>query len=159
MQDRVVWLILMLNIILIARLRFSWESHLSVKSEHNTWHTILKNYPIVNVIFFNETHYFNGTALANSYNHKYWKKSPQKGVHLSEFTRLIWLFRCGGLFIDMGTVVTLKPLNEKKWWNSFVKNSLLTHTLVGPASIKSNVSSLRTSLERFSSLKYGSGKL
>ncbi len=99
---------------------------------NTTWHSILKNYPNVNVIFFDES-YFKNTALANWYNRKEWGKRSNKNVHLSEFARIVSLFRGGGLFIDMDTVVTLKPLDESKWRNFFVTNGMLPKTVAGPS--------------------------
>ncbi len=101
------------------------------------WHAIFQHYPNLKVIFYNETCYFKNTALANWYNSREWQKIPHKSKHLSEFSSLVSLFRGGGLFIDIDTIVTLKPLNEPKWWNFFVKNSV-THSLNGLTHVTSS---------------------
>jgi lactosylceramide 4-alpha-galactosyltransferase len=105
--------------------------------KNTTWHSIFKHYPNLKVIFFNETCYFKNTALANWYNIRKWQKIPHKSEHLSKFSSLVSLFRGGGIFIDMDTVVTLKPLNDPKWWNFFVKNSV-THSLTGLTHVTSS---------------------
>ncbi len=98
---------------------------------------ILQQYNNINVIFLNETLYFKKTVLENWYNERIWEKSPHKCVHLSEFLRLVSLFKGGGLFIDIDTVVTLRPLNKLKLWNFFVKSSA-THELIDSSHITSS---------------------
>ncbi len=109
-------------------------------NQKNTmWKAIFQHYPNLKIIFFNETCYFKNTALNNLYNSREWQKIPNnhKSKHLFKFSSLVSLFRGGGLFIDIDTVVTLKPLIDNKWWNFFVKNSI-THSLKGPSHVTSS---------------------
>lgn len=90
--------------------------------KNSSFYQVLRNYQNLEIIFFKESEYFRNTALFRWYNKGEWRKSPHRDSHLSGFSSIVSLFRGGGLFIDLDTIITLKPLNALKWWNFFMKN-------------------------------------
>lgn len=89
-------------------------------SSPSPWLTVLQHYPNVEVIFYDEAEYFNDTSLENWYMDGQWQQYHQEAIQLSDYVRAISIFRGGGLFLDMDSVLTLKPLIEPRWTNFFV---------------------------------------
>ncbi len=87
-----------------------------------SWLTVLAGYNNVEVVQIDdEILYSNNTALHNWFKMK-WRKHPeQNGQHLSDCIRAVTLFKGGGLFLDMDSVITIKPLTWSKWNNFFVR--------------------------------------
>ena len=86
----------------------------------DTWFTVLTHYNNVEIIQIDdEIKYSNNTALFNWFKTRSRKNLEQSG-HLSDYIRSVTLFRGGGLFLDMESVITIKPLNWSKWNNFFV---------------------------------------
>ncbi len=83
---------------------------------------ILKQYKNLQIVFFNETEYFKNTALMAWYNSAEWRQNPLKTSHLSQYARVVSIFRGGGIFIDLDAVITLKSFTGPKWRNFFVKS-------------------------------------
>ncbi|KZS17600.1 Uncharacterized protein APZ42_016515 [Daphnia magna] len=92
-------------------------------SNPSPWLTVLQHYPNVEVIFYDEAEYFNDTTLEIWYMEDQWENNRQQETHLSDYVRAVSLFRGGGLFLDINSVLTLKPLNEPRWTNFFVVKS------------------------------------
>ena len=88
------------------------------------WIAVLQNYANIEVILIDEREYFNKTVLASWYSAGKWRKSPQRTAHLSEYIRTATLFKGGGLFLDLDSVVTIKPLAGPKFRNFFIKRNL-----------------------------------
>jgi lactosylceramide 4-alpha-galactosyltransferase len=88
------------------------------------WLNVLSRYPNVSVILLNEKHYFTGTPLEDWYNRKEWRKSQFEIAHLSDYIRILSLYKGGGLYLDMD-ILTLKPYNVKKFRNFLVYGSAL----------------------------------
>ena len=89
-------------------------------SSLSPWQTVLQHYPNVEVISYDEAEYFNDTTLNRWYMKDQWQRNRQPEMFLSEYVRAMSLFRGGGLFLDMDSVLTLKPLTGSKWQNFFV---------------------------------------
>lgn len=90
--------------------------------KNSSLYSVLRHYQNLEIIFFKESEYFRNTALFGWYNKGEWRKSPHRDSHVSGFSSIVSLFRGGGLFIDLDTIITLKPLNALKWWNFLMKN-------------------------------------
>lgn len=89
------------------------------------WFEVLGNYSNIQISYLNETKYFHNTPLQYWYDQGEWQKSPYKVVHLSDYARMLSLYKGGGLYLDMD-VITLRPLDTEKLWNFLVledKNS------------------------------------
>ena len=82
------------------------------------WLSALERYGNVAVILYDEAQYFAGTPLERAYHEGLWRKGPDHHVHMSDHLRIISSFRAGGLYMDVD-FVTLKPLDERIFWNFF----------------------------------------
>ncbi|XP_057380620.1 uncharacterized protein LOC130703012 [Daphnia carinata] len=100
-------------------------------NKNSSLYSVLRHYKNLEIIFFRESEYFRDTALFGWYNKGEWRKSSRRNSHLSVFSSIVSLFRGGGLFIDLDTIITLKPLNGLKWRNFFVKNKEASQTADG----------------------------
>ncbi|KAI9555041.1 hypothetical protein GHT06_020338 [Daphnia sinensis] len=105
---------------------------------NSSLYSVFRHYPNVEIIFFKESEYFRNTALFGWYNKGEWRNSPHRDSHLSGFSSIVSLFRGGGLFIDLDTVITLKPLNALKWRNFFIKNEEASRAADGVVNIATN---------------------
>jgi lactosylceramide 4-alpha-galactosyltransferase len=72
------------------------------------WLQVLSQYPNVSVILLNEKKYFLGTPMEDWYIKKDWRKSPFSIAHLSDYIRILSLYKGGGLYLDLD-ILTLKP--------------------------------------------------
>jgi hypothetical protein len=93
---------------------------LDTNSSLTPWQTVLQHYPNVEVISYDEAEYFNDTTLEPWYTEGQWQQSRQPEFYLSEYVRAMSLFRGGGLYLDLDSVLSLKPLTGSKWQNFFV---------------------------------------
>jgi hypothetical protein len=77
------------------------------------WMDILKDhYANVAVFLVDNGNYFSGSPLQKWYENGEWRDSRFRTAHLSDYIRLVSLYRHGGLYMDLDYVV-LKPLDEK----------------------------------------------
>ena len=77
------------------------------------WMDILKDhYSNVEIISVDNDKYFSGSPFELWYEKGEWRQSRFRIAHLSDYIRLVSLYRHGGLYMDLDYVV-LKPLNEK----------------------------------------------
>ena len=93
---------------------------LDTNSSLTPWQTVLQHYPNVEVISYDEAEYFNDTTLEPWYMEGQWQQNHQPEYYLAEYVRAMSLFRGGGLYLDLHSVLSLKPLTGTKWQNFFV---------------------------------------
>jgi lactosylceramide 4-alpha-galactosyltransferase len=86
------------------------------------WLTVLSQYPNLSVILLNEQNYFFGTLMEDWYNKREWRKSKYETAHLSDYLRILSLYKGGGLYLDLD-ILTLKPYNGTIFHNFLVYGS------------------------------------
>jgi hypothetical protein len=86
------------------------------------WLDVLSRYPNVDVILVNEDRYFAGTPLQDWYEKGEWLKSQHKVAHLSDYIRILTLYKGGGLYLDTD-ILTLKTYQGDKFRNCLVYGS------------------------------------
>ena len=86
------------------------------------WLDVLSRYPNVDVILVNEDRYFAGTQLQDWYEKGEWLKSQHKVAHLSDYIRILTLYKGGGLYLDTD-ILTLKTYQGDKFRNCLVYDS------------------------------------
>jgi hypothetical protein len=92
---------------------FMSATSLNVSVTNGPWMDILKNhYSNVDVILVDNDQYFKGSAFQSWYEKGEWRHSRFRTAHLSDYIRLISMYRQGGLYMDLDFIV-LKPLDEK----------------------------------------------
>lgn len=84
------------------------SSHPSILFHNPPWLDVLSHYPNVAAILLNEDHYFTGTPLQDWYKAGQWLKSEHEIAHLSDYIRILTLYKGGGLYLDTD-ILTLKP--------------------------------------------------
>jgi hypothetical protein len=87
-----------------------------------SWLQVLSQYPNVSIILLNEKKYFVGTAMENWYKKKEWRKSQFERAHLSDYLRILSLYKGGGLYLDLD-ILTIKPYNGEIFRNFLVFGS------------------------------------
>jgi lactosylceramide 4-alpha-galactosyltransferase len=87
-----------------------------------SWLQVLSQYPNMSIILLNEKNYFFGTAMEDWYNNKKWRESPFERAHLSDYVRILSLYKGGGLYLDLD-ILTLKPYNGDIFRNFLVYGS------------------------------------
>jgi lactosylceramide 4-alpha-galactosyltransferase len=87
-----------------------------------TWLKVLSKYPNLSVILLNERNYFFGTLMEDWYNKNEWRKSKFETAHLSDYLRILSLYKGGGLYLDLD-VLTLKPYMGALFHNFLVYGS------------------------------------
>jgi hypothetical protein len=80
------------------------------------WLDVLSQYPNVKAILVNEDHYFAGTPLQDWYQKGEWTKSEHEVAHLSDYIRILTLYKGGGLYLDTD-ILTLKAYQGDKFRN------------------------------------------
>jgi hypothetical protein len=86
------------------------------------WLDVLSRYPNVDVILVNEDRYFAGTPLQDWYEKGEWLKSQHEVAHLSDYIRILSLYKGGGLYLDTD-ILTLKTYQGDKFRNCLVYDS------------------------------------
>jgi lactosylceramide 4-alpha-galactosyltransferase len=86
------------------------------------WLDVLSRYPNVAAILVNEDHYFAGTPLQDWYEKGEWLKSPHEIAHLSDYIRVLTLYKGGGLYLDTD-ILTLKGYEGDMFSNCLVYGS------------------------------------
>jgi lactosylceramide 4-alpha-galactosyltransferase len=87
-----------------------------------SWLQVLSQYPNLSVILLNEKKYFFGTPMEDWYNKKEWRKSQFERAHLSDYVRILSLYKGGGLYLDLD-ILTIKPYNGDMFRNFLVYGS------------------------------------
>ena len=82
------------------------------------WVHILRQYDNVQVVLIDEAQYFAQSPLESWYREGVWRTGPFHKEHMSDYLRMLSLFKGGGLYMDLD-FITLKPLDEKILWNFF----------------------------------------
>ena len=80
------------------------------------WLEILSGYPNVAAVLLNHDHYFIGTPLEKWYDIGEWRNSPFSTAHLSDYIRILSLYKSGGLYSDLD-ILTLRPYSGKQFRN------------------------------------------
>ena len=80
--------------------------------------SVLLKYPNIQVNLINESEYFEASPLELWYRQGVWRTSLYQKEHLSDYIRMLTLFKGGGLYMDLD-FITLKSLDEKIFWNFF----------------------------------------
>ena len=86
------------------------------------WLDVLSRYPNVDAILVNEDRYFAGTPLQDWYEKGEWLKSQHEVAHLSDYIRILTLYKGGGLYLDTD-ILTLKAYQGDKFRNCLVYDS------------------------------------
>jgi hypothetical protein len=86
------------------------------------WLEILSQYPNVAAILVNEDRYFAGSPLQDWYQNGRWLKSPHQVAHLSDYIRILTLYKGGGLYLDTD-ILTLKTYQGDMFRNCLVYGS------------------------------------
>lgn len=95
----------------------------STPSTYNpVWLEVLSHYPNVSTILVDEENYFRGTPLEDWYFKKEWRKSLYETAHLSDYIRILTLYKGGGLYLDLD-ILTLKPYHGGMFRNFLVYGS------------------------------------
>ena len=103
----------------------------------DAWLTVLRRYNNVQVIQIgDDIVYSNNTALFIRFKTSQWRINAERNGHLTDYIRSVTLFRGGGLFLDMDSVVTIKPLIWSKWNNFFIVNRSQKRNQRGGVTVK-----------------------
>lgn len=93
--------------------------------------SVLKQYSNVAVSPLNESQYFANTPLEKWYLDGEWRTSSFRIEHMSDYIRMLTLYKGGGFYMDLD-YITMKTLDEKKLWNFFSyegpKSTLVTNS-------------------------------
>jgi hypothetical protein len=89
---------------------------------NTVWMRVLSRYPNVSVILLNYKNYFFGTPMEDWYKKKEWLKSQFEIAHMSDYVRILSLYKSGGLYLDLD-VLTLKPYDGTIFRNFLVYGS------------------------------------
>ena len=96
---------------------------------HNpSWLKILSRYANVMVVLLNEDHYFAGTPLEDWYTKGVWRTSRFEMGHLSDYIRILTLYKAGGMYLDMD-ILTLKALQGPVFRNCLVYENTAKDTI------------------------------
>ncbi|KZS12678.1 lactosylceramide 4-alpha-galactosyltransferase [Daphnia magna] len=98
------------------------SSHPSALFHNPPWLDVLSHYPNVAAILLNEDHYFSGTPLQDWYRAGQWLESQHEVAHLSDYIRILTLYKGGGLYLDTD-ILTLKPYQGDVFRNCLVYGS------------------------------------
>lgn len=101
----------------------------SLSTLHNpSWLKILARYSNVAVILLNEQRYFAGTPLEDWYSKGLWRTSRFQMGHLSDYIRILTLYKAGGMYIDMD-ILTLKAFKGDMFRNCLVYENVAMDTI------------------------------
>lgn len=98
---------------------FSATSSSSSPFYNPPWLEILSLYPNVEVVLINEGQYFSRTPLEDWYIKGDWRKSKYEIAHLSDYIRILTLYKGGGLYLDID-ILTIKALKGEIFRNFLV---------------------------------------
>ncbi|XP_057368182.1 lactosylceramide 4-alpha-galactosyltransferase-like isoform X2 [Daphnia carinata] len=84
-----------------------------------SWLKVLSRYPNVAVVLLNEERYFSGTPLEDWYSKGVWRTSRFQMGHLSDYIRIVSLYKGGGMYLDMD-ILTLRAFKGAIFRNCLV---------------------------------------
>jgi hypothetical protein len=97
--------------------------HIPPPNFHNrVWLEVLSIYPNVEIVLLNEKNYFSGTPLEDWYRRGEWRNSQYEMAHLSDYIRILTMYKIGGLYLDID-ILTLKPFTGDLLKNFLVYGS------------------------------------
>lgn len=93
-----------------------------------SWLKVLSRYPNVEIVLLNQDHYFAGTPLEDWYTKGVWRTSRFEMGHLSDYIRVLTLYKGGGLYLDMD-ILTLKAFQGPVFRNCLVYENAAKDTI------------------------------
>lgn len=84
-----------------------------------SWLKVLSRYSNVAAVLLNEERYFAGTPLEDWYSKGVWRTSRFQIGHLSDYIRILSLYKGGGLYLDMD-ILTLRAFKGAMFRNCLV---------------------------------------
>ena len=81
--------------------------------------SVLSLYGNIIITLLDEKEYFKETSLNDWYTKGSWRNSSYKITHLAQYTRMVSMWRHGGLYMDLD-LITTRALDEKMLRNFFV---------------------------------------
>ncbi|EFX71990.1 hypothetical protein DAPPUDRAFT_111182 [Daphnia pulex] len=97
-------------------------------SQFSSWLKVLSRYTNLSVVYLNEGYYFSGTPFQDWYRKGEWRKSPFKMGHLSDFIRILTLYKGGGMYMDLD-IMTLKTFHGIMFNNYLVYENAKMDTI------------------------------
>lgn len=88
-----------------------YQTRSDAKGLSGDWFAVLRNYPNVAVITIDLYEYFRGSPLEKWYDNGIWRSSPYKIVHLSDYIRMLSLYKGGGFYLDLD-VISIRPIGD-----------------------------------------------
>lgn len=88
-----------------------------IKLKQSKWFDVLQTYKNIRFRYFNIYEYSKGTILEDLIRKGVWEKSKYKLEHVSDFMRLLTVYKYGGLYLDTD-VIMMEPLKYIE--NNFV---------------------------------------
>ena len=88
-----------------------------IKLNQSKWFDILQTYQNIRFRYFNIYDYSKGTIIEDFIKKGDWEKSEYALEHVSDFMRLLTVYKYGGLYLDIDIIMT-EPLKYIK--NNFV---------------------------------------
>lgn len=122
------------------------------------WVHVLQQYRNIQLILIDESQYFSNSPLESWYRNVTWRSGPFYKEHLSDFLRMLSLSKGGGMYMDLD-FITLKPFDEKIFWNFFPYPSAERTHLTGSAiHLEHGHRLIDAILKRLSTVKYNPKK-
>lgn len=88
-----------------------------IRLKQSKWYDVLQAYTNLHFRYFNIYEYTKGTIIEDFIKKGVWEKSQYKLEHMSDFMRLLSVYKYGGLYLDIDVIMT-QPLRYMK--NNFV---------------------------------------
>ena len=84
----------------------------------SSWQSVLAQYPNIVVVLVNESEYFANSPLEKWYQKGEWRNSSYKNQHLSDYARILSLYKGGGMYMDLD-FITLRPFSLQQKQNDY----------------------------------------
>ena len=89
----------------------------STIDQSSAWFRALSHYSNVQLIVIDDEQlYFKDSPLEDWYRKGEWRNSPYRVQHMSDYIRILSLYKEGGMYLDLD-VLTLKPYDRRIFWN------------------------------------------